>query len=65
MRTTWLASGAPVALALLAVLAPAAQAGPTKCSLAFDLQGWSVFYKAARGTGIIKCDTVGARDDSD
>lgn len=28
----------------------------TRCRITFDLQGWSVFYKRAKGTGVIRCD---------
>ncbi len=46
-------------LALLAAasLAPQAQAaGNIDCELSFNLSGWSLFYKAASGTGTITCD---------
>jgi hypothetical protein len=42
-----------VAAAVLA--APSAQAGDTKCTMTFKMKGWSAFYKAADGTGHIKC----------
>ncbi len=49
-------------LTLLAVLtaggaiAPAAHAaGNLECNLRFNLSGWSVFYKTAKGTGTITC----------
>lgn len=28
----------------------------TRCHITFDLKGWSVFYKRAKGEGTIKCD---------
>ena len=28
----------------------------TRCRMTFDLKGWSVFYKRAKGTGVIRCD---------
>lgn len=28
----------------------------TRCRITFDLKGWSVFYRRAKGTGVIKCD---------
>ena len=28
----------------------------TRCKMTFDLKGWSVFYKRAKGTGVIRCD---------
>ena len=38
-------------------LAPAAQAaGNVDCKLRFNLEGWSAFYKTAKGTGTITCD---------
>ena len=45
------------ALPLLIALAPAAQAaGNVDCKLRFNLEGWSAFYKTAKGTGTITCD---------
>ena len=41
---------------LLSVAAPAAASGPIRCSLSFDLAGWSLFYKTATGTGVVTCD---------
>jgi len=31
-------------------------ATPTKCTMKFQLDSWSVFYKRGRGTGTIHCD---------
>jgi len=28
----------------------------TRCGITFELKGWSVFYKRAKGTGVITCD---------
>lgn len=42
--------------ALVACLASQANAGSVKCTLKFDLQGWSAFYKSATGTGTVSCD---------
>jgi hypothetical protein len=28
----------------------------TLCEMTFTMKGWSVFYKTATGTGVIKCD---------
>ncbi|HVR95757.1 MAG TPA: hypothetical protein VMW27_04035 [Thermoanaerobaculia bacterium] len=28
----------------------------THCQMSFDLKGWSIFYKVAKGTGTITCD---------
>ncbi len=44
-----------VAVLGLCVAAPAA-AGEVSCRLAFDMSGWSAFYKTASGTGRISCD---------
>ena len=45
------------ALPFLLALAPAAQAaGNVDCKLRFNLEGWSAFYKTAKGTGTITCD---------
>ena len=50
-------------LSLLAALAtaaafaaPAHAAGNIDCELRFNLSGWSLFYKTAKGTGTITCD---------
>lgn len=29
--------------------------GPLDCTLRFSMQGWSVFYKTAEGTGTVSC----------
>jgi len=31
-------------------------AGATKCTLTFNLSGWSAFYQTAKGAGSISCD---------
>lgn len=28
----------------------------TRCRITFDLKGWSVFYRRAKGEGVIRCD---------
>ncbi|MGN2247105.1 hypothetical protein ACFWZ3_10475 [Frateuria sp. GZRR35] len=47
------------ALALLVgglVLMPGpAHAGEISCKMTFSLSGWSVFYKTAKGTGMVRC----------
>ena len=43
------------ALAGLFAAAPAV-AGDVSCRLAFDMSGWSAFYKTASGTGTVRCD---------
>ncbi len=41
---------------MLAGLPTAATAGGNiKCTLSFQISGWSVFYKESNGTGTIKC----------
>ncbi len=46
-----------LAVALGALLIPAqAVAAGVHCKLAFDLSSWSVFYKSARGSGVITCN---------
>ena len=42
-------------LAGLFAVAPAV-AGDVSCRLAFDMSGWSAFYKIASGTGTVRCD---------
>ena len=55
MKKHWVAGVPIVALALTCGLTPAAYAGMTKCTLEFNLRGWSVFYKTAHGTGTVRC----------
>ena len=45
-----------VALLALAATPVAHAAGEVDCKLRFNLSGWSVFYKTAKGTGTITCD---------
>jgi hypothetical protein len=42
--------------ALLTMATPAFAGGPITCKLAFNLSGWSIFYKTANGTGTVTCD---------
>ena len=44
------------AVLLAAASAPAFAGGPITCKLAFNLAGWSIFYKTASGTGTVSCD---------
>ena len=39
----------------LALLPAPAHAGEISCKMTFQLSGWSVFYKTAKGTGTVKC----------
>jgi hypothetical protein len=50
-------SASMATLLALAIWAPqASAAGNIDCELKFNLSGWSLFYKAASGTGTISCD---------
>lgn len=49
----WWAAGLLAAVSLLPV--SAAQAGDISCKMTFQLSGWSVFYKTAKGTGTVRC----------
>jgi hypothetical protein len=44
------------ALLLGALAAGPAAAGTTRCTMRYDLAGWSAFYKTASGTGTVTCD---------
>ena len=46
----------PTAIAMVLTLSVEAHAGPTKCTLAFDLHEWAALYESATGTGKITCD---------
>jgi hypothetical protein len=45
-----------LALGWLGVSAPAHAAQDIDCKLAFQLSGWSAFYKRATGDGTVSCD---------
>jgi hypothetical protein len=47
-------AGSIVALSLAAPL-PSSAAATVTCKLQFTMEGWSVFYKTASGTGTVKC----------
>ncbi len=49
----WWAAGLLAASSMLSV--SAARAGDISCKMTFQLSGWSVFYKTARGTGTVRC----------
>lgn len=49
----WWAAGLLAAVSLLPV--SAARAGDISCKMTFQLSGWSVFYKTAKGTGTVRC----------
>lgn len=42
-------------VALCVCRAPVAHAKDMKCTMTFTMSGWSLFYKAANGTGVIHC----------
>lgn len=54
MQTIIRALGLTLAAAVMmtAAVAPAA----TRCTMRYDLEGWSAFYKTANGTGTVSCD---------
>ena len=37
------------------MLGAPARAGDISCKMTFQLSGWSVFYKTAKGTGTVRC----------
>ena len=51
-RWLWVGAGVAVALALTSVPARAL----TACTMRFDLDGWSAFYQASSGKGVVECD---------
>lgn len=46
---------AAVLAAMLFSTGARAQTGPLDCTLRFNIQGWSAFYKTAQGEGIVSC----------
>ena len=56
MSAKWF-SWIPIAAVGLICMVPAASRGATtKCTMRFDLSGWSAFYKTASGRGTVTCD---------
>ncbi|MGN6706147.1 MAG: hypothetical protein ACTHJO_08815 [Rhodanobacter sp.] len=49
----WWVAGLLAAASLLPV--STARAGDISCKMTFQLSGWSVFYKTAKGTGTVRC----------
>jgi len=43
-------------LSLTAAAPTGAVSGTTVCRMDYNLKGWSIFYKASRGSGTITCD---------
>lgn len=54
-RRTWASLTLGAVVALLAV-GEALAAETTRCTIRYDLEGWSAFYKTASGSGTISCD---------
>lgn len=48
-------AGVGLALALLLTSAGASAGADVKCSMSFQMKGWSAFYKTASGSGTITC----------
>jgi hypothetical protein len=55
MRRAPLIALAAVALGAATVQAGTSSPGMTKCTMTFNLKGWSAVYKTATGTGRITC----------
>ncbi len=51
-----LTASALVGACSLVAPTPAQAAANVKCSMSFQMKGWSAFYKTASGTGTITCD---------
>ncbi len=49
----WWVAGLLAAASMLSV--STARAGDISCKMTFQLSGWSVFYKTAKGTGTVRC----------
>lgn len=56
MAVRWWMRLTMTAVALLCLGALPAGAAMTKCTMRFDLKGWSAFYKTASGSGTVSCD---------
>jgi hypothetical protein len=56
MKPVWICGVASVAMMSLAALAQPAWGGSTKCRMKYSLEGWSVGYSTASGSGTITCD---------
>lgn len=52
----WRSGCAVAGVALACWLPVAARAVSTRCTLRYDLEGWSAFYETASGSGRIECD---------
>jgi hypothetical protein len=56
MGQQWRSLAVGGAALLLGALYGPARADTTKCTMKFSLEGWSVFYESASGSGTIHCD---------
>ncbi len=56
MKRAWLCRGTIGVLMFAGIAGHPAHGAETKCRLRFTLEGWSVFYKSATGSGTINCD---------
>jgi len=53
---TKIASALAIVIACAAFAPAAHAAGTITCKLTFSTSGWSLFYKTAKGTGMVTCD---------
>jgi hypothetical protein len=56
MKPIWICGVASVAMMSVAALAQPSWGGSTKCRMEYSLEGWSVGYSTASGSGTITCD---------
>jgi hypothetical protein len=61
VRNAFILGGVITATALIGACSlvaptPAQAAANVKCTMSFQMKGWSAFYKTASGTGTVKCD---------
>lgn len=61
MRNVFILGGVISATALIGACSlvaptPAQAAANVKCTMSFQMKGWSAFYKTASGTGTVTCD---------
>ncbi len=56
MKTGWRVLTVIGSLTIAALFVPVARGGAAKCKMTFTLEGWSAFYKTAKGRGTITCD---------
>ena len=56
MKTGWCVVVLISGLTIAGLFVPPAPGGAVKCKMTFTLEGWSAFYKTAKGRGTIECD---------